>query len=108
MSAKSMAVIEWLRSSPLVNCKHVLRCAYVGRVTGMPYSQVDQICKLVPNNPANPVSLAEAIEQEPQLKKQIEQDPTVKRLFDIAMQLEGLYRLRFNTCSWRGHWGAAA
>jgi DNA polymerase-3 subunit alpha len=64
----------------------------VGRVTGMPYNQVDQICKLVPNNPANPVSLADAIDQEPQLKKHMEQDPGVKRLFDIAMQLEGLYR----------------
>jgi DNA polymerase-3 subunit alpha len=64
----------------------------VGRVTGMPYSQVDQICKLVPNNPANPVSLAEAIEQEPQLKEHIDKDPTVKRLFEIAMQLEGLFR----------------
>ena len=30
----------------------------VGRVLGMPYGQVDRICKLVPNNPANPVSLA--------------------------------------------------
>lgn len=64
----------------------------VGRVTGMPYSQVDQICKLVPNNPANPVNLADALEQEPQLKKHMEQDPTVKRLFEIAMQLEGLFR----------------
>jgi DNA polymerase-3 subunit alpha len=64
----------------------------VGRVTGMPYNQVDQICKLVPNNPANPVTLAEAVDQEAQLREHIASDPTVKRLFDIAMQLEGLYR----------------
>ena len=29
----------------------------VGRVLGMPYGQVDRLCKLVPNNPAHPVSL---------------------------------------------------
>ena len=30
----------------------------VGRVLQMPYGQVDKLCKLVPNNPANPVTLA--------------------------------------------------
>ena len=35
----------------------------VGRVLDMPYGQVDRICKLVPNNPAKPVTLAEAIER---------------------------------------------
>ena len=29
----------------------------VGRVLGMPFGQVDRLCKLVPNNPANPVTL---------------------------------------------------
>lgn len=36
----------------------------VGRVLGMPYGQVDRICKLVPNNPAHPVTLAKALETE--------------------------------------------
>ena len=36
----------------------------VGRVLEMPYGQIDRICKLVPNNPANPVSLAQAVEGE--------------------------------------------
>src|SRR6056300_960033 len=39
----------------------------VGRVLQMPYGQVDRLCKLVPNNPANPVSLKEAVEGEPRL-----------------------------------------
>src|SRR5205085_5072083 len=39
----------------------------VGRVLGMPYGQVDKICKLVPANPANPVTLKEALEIEPAL-----------------------------------------
>ena len=38
----------------------------VGRVLQMPYGQVDKLCKLVPQNPANPVTLAQAIDGEPQ------------------------------------------
>ncbi len=64
----------------------------VGRVLQMPYPQVDRICKLVPANPANPVTLAEAIEIEPALKANIEQDETVARLVDISLKLEGLNR----------------
>jgi DNA polymerase-3 subunit alpha len=64
----------------------------VGRVLGMPYGQVDKICKLVPYNPANPVTLAQAIEAEPQLKSLIDNDETVGRLVDLARRLEGLYR----------------
>ena len=43
----------------------------VGRVLQMPYGQVDRLCKLVPNNPANPVTLPEAIAGEPKLQEQI-------------------------------------
>ncbi len=64
----------------------------VGRVLQMPYGQVDRLCKLVPNNPANPVSLQQAIDGEPQIRLQQEQDESVARLIDIAMKLEGLYR----------------
>jgi DNA polymerase-3 subunit alpha len=64
----------------------------VGRVLQMPYPQVDRICKLVPNNPANPVSLQQAIDGEPQLQEMIAGEETVARLVDIARKLEGLYR----------------
>lgn len=64
----------------------------VGRVLQMPYGQVDKICKLIPNNPANPVTIEEAIEIEPQLKTMIETEPEVQHLINIAKQLEGLYR----------------
>jgi DNA polymerase-3 subunit alpha len=64
----------------------------VGRVLGMPYGQVDRICKLVPNNPANPVTLAKALESEQLLKEQYTADEEIKRLIDLALQLEGLYR----------------
>src|SRR5262249_53980076 len=64
----------------------------VGRVLEMPYGQVDRICKLVPNNPANPVTLEQAVEREVQLQVMRDSDEQVKRLIDIGMQLEGLYR----------------
>jgi len=64
----------------------------VGRVLEMPYSQVDRICKLVPNNPANPIPLRKAIEGEPQLQAMRDGDEAVKRLMEIALRLEGLYR----------------
>ncbi|MCP6406834.1 hypothetical protein NL481_27925, partial [Klebsiella pneumoniae] len=50
----------------------------VGRVLGMPYGQVDRICKMVPNNPAKPVTLAEAIDSEVLLQQQIESDEQIK------------------------------
>ncbi len=64
----------------------------VGRVLEMPYGQVDKLTKLVPQNPAKPVKLAEAIEGEPKLKSEAERDPAVERLLTIAQKLEGLYR----------------
>jgi DNA polymerase-3 subunit alpha len=64
----------------------------VGRVLQMPYGQVDKLCKLVPQNPANPVTLAEAVEVEPKLRDARREDPLVERLIDMAMKLEGLYR----------------
>lgn len=64
----------------------------VGRVLQMPYGQVDKIAKLVPQNPANPISLEEALESEPMLREARDADEQVKKLLDIALQLEGLYR----------------
>ncbi len=64
----------------------------VGRVMQMPLGQVDRLAKMVPANPANPVTLAQAIEIEPRLKEQKREDPTVEKLLDTALSLEGLYR----------------
>jgi len=64
----------------------------VGRVLQMPYGQVDKLCKLVPNNPTNPVTLAQAIEGEPKLQEARDSEPMVARLLEIAQKLEGLYR----------------
>src|SRR6516225_6221676 len=64
----------------------------VGRVLQMPYGQVDKLTKLVPQNPAAPVTLAQAIEGEPKLQAFRDEDPVVARAFDIAQKLEGLTR----------------
>jgi len=64
----------------------------VGRVLQMPYGQVDKICKLVPNNPANPVTLQQALDSEEMLRQARDGDETVARLINIALKLEGLYR----------------
>ena len=64
----------------------------VGRVLQMPYGQVDRLCKLVPYNPANPVTLAQAIAGEPRLQEARDNEPIVAKLLDIGQRLEGLYR----------------
>ena len=63
-----------------------------GRVMQMPLGQVDRLAKMVPNNPANPVTLAKAVELEPRLQQAKREDETVARLLETALRLEGLYR----------------
>jgi DNA polymerase-3 subunit alpha len=63
----------------------------VGRVLEMPLGYVDKICKLVPMNPAAPVSLKDAIDGDPELQRLRDTDDTVGQLFDISLKLEGLY-----------------
>jgi DNA polymerase III subunit alpha len=64
----------------------------VGRVLQLPYGQVDRLSKLIPMNPAKPVTLGQAIALEPRLQQAKEDDPQVAALFEIALKLEGLYR----------------
>src|ERR1700754_1536349 len=64
----------------------------VGRVLEMPYGQVDKLTKLVPMNPAAPVTLSKAIAEEPRLQAARDAEPVVRRAFDIAQKLEGLHR----------------
>ncbi|MFS2317570.1 DNA polymerase III subunit alpha [Maricaulis sp. D1M11] len=64
----------------------------VGRVLQLPFGLVDKLAKLVPSNPANPVTLAEAIDLEPRLQEMRRDDHTVDTLLSVALQLEGLFR----------------
>jgi len=64
----------------------------VGRVLEMPYPQVDRLCKMIPNNPADPVTLGKAIEGEPRLKQARKEDDRVAKLLGVGLKLEGLFR----------------
>ncbi len=64
----------------------------VGRVMQLPLGLVDRLAKMVPANPANPVTLAQAVEIEPRLQQARLDDASVGELMDVALRLEGLYR----------------
>mgnify|MGYP001248040848 CR=1 FL=1 len=64
----------------------------VGRVLEMPYGQVDRIAKLVPNNPAKPTTIAEALVSEDEFRRQHCEDEQVADLINVSIKLEGLYR----------------
>jgi DNA polymerase III subunit alpha len=64
----------------------------VGRVLGLPFGQVNKVAELIPNNPAKPVTLAQAIDGEPRLQQMRDDDEGVSRLLEVALQVEGLYR----------------
>ncbi len=62
----------------------------VGRVLGMTYGYVDRIAKLIPFELG--ITLAEALEKEPELKKLYDAEEDVHNLIDLARSLEGLTR----------------
>jgi DNA polymerase-3 subunit alpha len=64
----------------------------VGRVLQLPLGLVDRLAKMVPNNPAAPTTLAQAIEIEPRLKQARDEDASVRNLLEVALRLEGLFR----------------
>ena len=64
----------------------------VGRVLNMPYSQVDRICKLIPFNAVEAVTLEKAITMDKDLQNAIKEDPQITKLVDISLKLEGLNR----------------
>ena len=63
-----------------------------GRVLQMSYGQVDRLAKLVPNHPTDPWTLERAMEDVPELRREYANDNQVRRLLDLARQLEGLPR----------------
>ena len=63
----------------------------VGRVLEMPLGQVDKLAKLVPQNPAHPVTLKQAVADEARLQEAAKADEKVAKMLAIAERLEGLY-----------------
>ena len=64
----------------------------IGRVLGLPYGRVDQLCKMIPFDPSRPLSLAESIAIEPRLQEAEKNDPVIKKLINYSLKLEGLFR----------------
>jgi DNA polymerase-3 subunit alpha len=64
----------------------------VGRVLGLPFGQVNKVAELIPNNPAKPVTLQQAVDGEQRLQQLRDDDEGIARLLEIALQIEGLYR----------------
>ena len=59
----------------------------VGKVLGMSYQEVNKIAKLIP-----PVTIKEAIKNEPRLKELVKTNSKTRQLLDVAQSLEGLPR----------------
>ena len=64
----------------------------VGRVLQLPLSQIDELCKMIPYNPANPVNLKDFYKENHVVKKMVNNDSNIKNLFKISIDLEGLLR----------------
>jgi len=65
----------------------------VGRALDMPYAEVDRISKMIPPPVrGRNVSIAQAIEQVPELRKAMDGNPQVKDVIDLARRLEGCAR----------------
>jgi DNA polymerase-3 subunit alpha len=62
----------------------------VGRVLKIPYGDVDKLAKMIPAQPGT--RLENAISSVPELKERCEQEPTVRKLIDLSLSLEGLAR----------------
>ncbi len=63
-----------------------------GRILQMSYGHVDRLCKLVPNHPTDPWDLKRALNGVADFRREYMNDLEVKRLVDLALNLEGLPR----------------
>ena len=63
-----------------------------GRVLQMSYGHVDRLAKLIPNHPTDPWTLERSLNGVSELASEYRDHADVKRLFDLAMKLEGLPR----------------
>lgn len=64
----------------------------VGRALEFSYSAVDKIAKMIPQVIGKHITLEEALSLNPQLNEIYHNDEKIKRLLDVARQLEGLSR----------------
>ena len=64
----------------------------VGRVMSIGYSEVDKIAKMIPYGTGQQIDLKRALSLNSDLSGLYDSDARIKRLIDVAMQLEGLSR----------------
>src|SRR3989339_503548 len=65
----------------------------VGRALGLSYNFCDQVAKLIPQGSQGfPMTIERALVEEPELKKLYDVNVDVKRLIDLAQQVEGCAR----------------
>ncbi|OEG00073.1 DNA polymerase III subunit alpha [Vulcanibacillus modesticaldus] len=62
----------------------------VGRVLNLPYSQVDKIAKLIPNQLG--ITIKQALSEVKELRELYQKDENLKSLIDIAIKIEGMPR----------------
>ncbi|HQO36744.1 MAG TPA: DNA polymerase III subunit alpha, partial [bacterium] len=62
----------------------------VGRAMGIPPSECDRICKLVPEQLG--ISLEESLKASPELRQLRDQEPRYRELFERARSIEGMVR----------------
>jgi len=62
----------------------------VGRALGMPYGEVDVVAKMIPF--AVGMTIASAMQLNPELRREYENNPRVTQLIDMGRRLEGLPR----------------
>lgn len=62
----------------------------VGRVYGIPFQEMNQLTKLIPARPGT--KLRSALEEEPELKAEYQNNPTFQKIYDTALMLEGTVR----------------
>jgi DNA polymerase-3 subunit alpha len=62
-----------------------------GRALGVPLPDVDKVAKMIPSGPGG-LSIADALEQIPELKLQYAGSPQIRKLLETAKDIEGLAR----------------
>lgn len=62
-----------------------------GRALGVPLPEVDKVAKMIPSGPAG-LSIAQALEQIPELKMAYAGSPQIRKLLETAKDIEGLAR----------------
>ncbi|MEO5707261.1 MAG: DNA polymerase III subunit alpha [Alteraurantiacibacter sp.] len=63
-----------------------------GRILQMPYGQVDRLTKMIPNHPTDPWTLPRSLNGVAEFRREYDTVAEVKRLVDLALQLEGFPR----------------